>query len=849
MGEVYRARDTRLERDVAIKVLPEAFARDASRMARFGREAKVLAALDHPNIAGIYGLEDSGDTRALVMQLAEGPTLAERIARGPIPIEEALPIARQIAEALEYAHERGIIHRDLKPANVKVSAGNIVKVLDFGLAKAMDSDRSAEDPSNSPTMSRMATQAGVLLGTAAYMSPEQAKGKPVDRRADIWAFGCVLYEMLTGAIAFNGETVTDTLASVIKEDADWSRLPAATPMRIRVLLQRCLQKDARQRLRDIGEARISLDDVLSGAQDPSSVVREKSGALSNLMRVQIPLPDNIALSPTGAFALSPDGRHLAFAGRSADGNLRLWVRSLDSLDMRPLYGSESALFPPFFWSPDSRFLAFDAGGKLKKIDIAGGPAQTLCETPDLVIGGAWRRDGVIIFGQARGAIMRVSANGGSSSPVTALDSSRKETWHVQPSFLPDERHFIYLRGSHGPENTGIYIGSLDAKPEEQDLRLLVPTHLGAAYVPASEVGMGQLLFVREGTLIAQPFDANRFEVAGEPATLAKQIGSVITIGFFSASNNGVLVYRTGGGVSQLTWFDQRGKRIGTVGEPAAIVSVALSPDGTRAAVSRTDFPNSSLTLWLMDLARATSTRFTFGAGLAPLGIWSSDGSRIIFPFGPGDRYDLYQKSASGVKDQELLLESDEPKHPRSCSPDGRFLLYGSLNRKTRTRELWVLPLEGDKKPIPFACTQFNNSEGQFSPDGRWVVYVSDESGREEVYVRTFSPDSGGATSHDEGKWIISTGGGNEPRWSGDGKTLYYIAPDGKLMAVAITANEAFRAGVPKALFQPSASFGGPFRQSWCVAPDGKRFLFAVPSEQRTAPFDVVLNWQAALKKS
>jgi eukaryotic-like serine/threonine-protein kinase len=848
MGEVYRARDTKLDRDVAIKVLPEEFARDASRMARFGREAKVLAALDHPNIAAIYGLEDSGNTRALVMQLAEGPTLAERIARGSIPIDEALRIARQIAEALEYAHERGIIHRDLKPANVKVSAGNTVKLLDFGLAKALDSDLSAEDPSNSPTMSRMATQAGVLLGTAAYMSPEQAKGKAVDRRSDIWAFGCVLYEILTGALAFNGETVTDTLASVIKEDADWSRLSPAMPTRIRVLLQRCLQKDARQRLRDIGEARIALDEVLSGAKDPLSDVREKSSALSNLMRVQIPLPDKMALAPTGVFALSPDGRHLAYAGRSSDGVLRLYVRSLDSHDVRPLYGSEVQMFFPFFWSPDSRFLAFDGGGNLKKIDIAGGPAQTVCETAEYVIGGTWGRDGVILFGQARGPIMRVSANGGSASPVTALDPSRKETWHTQPSFLPDGRHFIYLRGSNSPENTGISVGSLDAKPEEQDPKLLVPTYLAPAYVPASEAGVGQLLFVRENTLIAQPFDVNRFELAGEPIPLAKQLGSVMTIGFFSASNNGVLVYRAGGGASQLTWLDQRGKRLGTVGEPALSVSISLSPDGTRAVVSRPDAANATVVLWLMDLARATSTRFTFGTGLAPIGIWSSDGGRIIFPYGPGSHYDLYQKSASGVKDQEVLLKSDEPKLPRSCSPDGRFLLYSMLNIKTRTRELWVLPLEGDKKPIPFA-TQFNNIEGQFSPDSRWVAYVSDESGREEVYVRTFSPDSGEGTSEGEGKWIISTGGGIEPRWSPDGKTLYYIAPDGKLMAVAITANDAFRAGVPKALFQIAAFTGGPFRHSWCVAPDGKRFLFAIPSEQRTAAFEVVVNWQAGLKKS
>jgi serine/threonine protein kinase len=845
MGEVYRARDTKLDRDVAIKVLPEAFARDASRMARFGREAKVLAALDHPNIAAIYGLEDSGDRRALVMQLAEGPTLAERIARGSFPVEEALFIARQIAEALEYAHERGIIHRDLKPANVKVTAGNIVKILDFGLAKAVDSDKSAVDPSNSPTVSRMATQSGVLLGTAGYMAPEQAKGKSVDRRADIWAFGCVLYEMLTGAIAFNGETVTDTLASVIKEDADWSKLSPATPMRVRVLLQRCLQKDARQRLRDIGEARIALDDVLSGTKEPLSPVREKSSTLSHLIRVQIPLPDNVALAPTGVFALSPDGRHLAFAGRSSDGVLRLWIRSLDSLEIRPLYGSESQQFLPFFWSPDSRFLAFDGGGKLRKIDIAGGPAQTVCETAELVIGGAWGRDGVILFGQARGAIMRVSANGGSASPVTALDPSRKETWHCQPTLLPDGRHFIYLRGSYSFENAGIYVGSLDAKPEEQDLKMHVPTHVGPAYVPPSEASMGQLLFVRENTLIAQPFDANRFELAGEPVPLVKQLGHVMTIGFFSASNNGVLVYRTGGAANQLTWFDQRGKRLGTAGDPAVYVSFALSPDGTRAVVSRPDVVNASLSLWLMDLARGTSSRFTFGTGLAPVGVWSSDSSRIIFPYGPGSHYELYQKSASGVKDQELLLESETPKLPRSCSADGRFLLYGTLNVKTRSRELWVLPLEGDKKPIPFA-TQFNCSEGQFSPDSCWVAYVSDESGREEVYIRTFSPDSGG---EGEGKWIISTGGGHEPRWSPDGKTLYYIAPDRKLMAVAITTNEVFRAGVPKALFQIAAFTGsGPFRQSWCVAPDGKRFLFAIPAEQRTAAFDVVLNWQMGLNK-
>jgi WD40 repeat protein len=490
---------------------------------------------------------------------------------------------------------------------------------------------------------------------------------------------------------------------------------------------------------------------------------------------------------------------------------------------------------------------FEAGGKLKKIDIAGGPAQTLCETKRVVVGGAWNRDGVIIFGQNTGGIMRVSANGGAALPVTTLDPSRGEIWHVQPSFLPDGHHFIYHRGSHEPENTGIYIGSIDVKPEEQGSKRLLPTHIGAAYVPPFEAGMGHLLFMRDGTLMAQRFDTSRFDVAGEPVPLAKQVGSVMTGGFYSVSNTGVLVYRTGTGGTQLTWFDQRGKRLGTVGEPSTYVSVALSPDGTRAVVGRAD-QNANIALWIMDLGRGTSARFTFGTTLVPFGIWSADGSRVIFPFGNSSKFDVYQKIVSGLRDHELLLESDESKVPRSCSRDGRFLLYTTLTPTTPTRELWVLPLEGDKKPIPFARTPFNHNEGQFSPDGRWVAYVSDESGRDEIYIRTFPLNPAEVSSDDEGKWIISTAGGREPRWSGDGKTLYYIATDGQLMAVQITADQAFRAGAPKALFVAPGMLGGYMRQSWSVTPDGKRFLFAAVNEQRSGPFNVVLNWPAVLKK-
>jgi len=878
MGEVFRARDTNLGRDVAIKVLPDLFARDTARMARFGREAKLLASLNHTSIASIYGLETSDDTRALVMELAEGPTLADRIAQGPIPVEEALRIAKQMADALEYAHEHGIIHRDLKPANVKVAADDTVKILDFGLAKAMETDLSAADIANSPTLSHMATQAGVLLGTAAYMSPEQAKAKPVDRRADIWAFGCVLYEMLTGKMAFCGETVTDALAAVLKNEPDWSQLPAATPPHVRVLLGRCLQKDVRRRLQAMGDARIALDEVLSGAPTPGVAVplrrRVIPWALGLLavaiagfagwilkpapeppptepVRFQIALPEQqMTLAPTGAFALSPDGRQLAFAASGSDGVQRIWVRALGSLEARPLPGSESPLFPPFFWSPDSRFIAFDAGGKLKKIPVSGGPAETICDLSGRAPGGSWNRDGVIIFGTNTGGLMQVSAAGGLASPLTTLDPSRRETTHAFPSFLPDGRHFIYLRRSSTPENTGVYVGSLDAKPEEQLSKPLVETQSGSVYVPSVDADSGQLLIVRDGTLLAQPFDARRLELAGDAVTLAEGLGTFFNFAFFSASTNGVLVYRAGGGSSQqLSWYDRQGKALGTAGEPANLFfTVDLSPDGTHAAVSRIDALDQNRFVWLLDFSRGTSTRFTFGSASAVDAVWSPDGSRIIFASGPDGAYNLFQKLVSGARDEELLLKSPEGKLPTSWSRDGRFLLYTTVGTKAKN-DLWVLPLEGDKKPFPFLRTDFNEDNGRFSPDARWIAYVSDESGHREIYVRPFSPDSNGTASGAGGKWLISNAGGTNPRWRGDGRELYYIAPDGKLMAVEVTTNPVFRVGVPKVLFQAPPLVSYLSFSQWDVTADGKRFLLPAPTAQSAqVPFTVVLNWQAGLKK-
>jgi eukaryotic-like serine/threonine-protein kinase len=883
MGEVYRARDTKLGRDVAIKVLPEAFAGDADRMARFQREAKVLASLEHPNIAAIYGLEDSSNTRALVMQLAEGPTLADRIRQGPIAIDDALHIAREICDALEYAHEKGIIHRDLKPANVTVSSDDTVKVLDFGLAKALESGPSTEDIANSPTLSRMATQTGVLLGTAAYMSPEQAKGKPVDRRADIWAFGCVLYEMLTGKQAFGGETVTDTLAAIMRAEPEWSLLPSATPVRVRVLLQRCLQKDPKQRLRDIGDARISLDEVLSGAPDPALAgtpqaaasfwrralpwavaavfvlttgslafihFREKPPAPAELMRLEIPLPENTTGDPS-VFALSPDGRQLAFAATGSDGVQRLWVRPLDSLEARPLPGSESPGIPPFFWSADSRFIAFDGGGKLEKIDISGGPPQTLCTIAKHAVGGTWNRDGVIIFPLIPGPLMRVSADGGTASPITTLDASRGEIGDDDPHFLPDGRHFLFERASTMPEYNGTYIGSLDAKPGEQDSKRLLAAH-GVTYAPsASDPDVGYLLFLRDGALMAQPFDARRLELTGEPVAMSERA----SVSGFSVSGTGVLVDRTGVALNsastgliqgQLTWFDRDGKVLGTLGEPGLYGSLALSPDGKRLAFERVDPQAQNRNIWLYDIARGVPTRFTFDQfDLDP--VWSPDGSRVAFTAALSG-LDLYVKASNMAGQNQLLFKSSDYKFPTSWSRDGHFLLYSSLGPPTR---IWALPLDGaaDRQPIPVANSQFNEAMARFSPDGRWIAYQSDESGKTEIYVQPFdassaAKSSSAASTPMTGKWLVSNGGGGSPLWRGDGKELFYLSPGGMVMAVAVNVIGVFQAGVPKALFKVPLGV-----INWDVTPDGRRFLFAAPSATAARPFfTVVLNWQAGLKQ-
>jgi Tol biopolymer transport system component len=573
-----------------------------------------------------------------------------------------------------------------------------------------------------------------------------------------------------------------------------------------------------------------------------------------VMRFQVPLPEKTALLTASTFALSPDGRQLAFAASGPDGIARLWVRPLDSLVARPLPGAESRnLIGLFFWSPDSRFIAFDAVGKLKKVPVSGGPAETICDlNPGMIgVGGSWNRDGVIIFGQSGGGLMQVSAAGGTASPLTTVDRSRGEYHHVLPWFLPDGRHFIYSR--QGREDVdGLYVGSLGAKQAQVTKRLIATETAMVAYGPTNVGGVGRLLFVRDGELLAQPFDPVRLELRGEPTPLAEDLALFLDSAAFHLSANGILVYRSGGvGSFQPTWYDRKGKVLGAAGEERrGVESLKLSPDGKWAAVSTASdrASNSRLAIWLLDFARGTSTRFTFGSSNSRMPVWSPDGSRIIFASDRGGHYDLYQKVANGGSDEELVLKSGEDKYPSSWSRDGRFLLYTVVDPKTGSDQ-WVLPLEGDRKPFPIPRTGLTEGAGQFSPDVRWVAYMSDESGRPEVYVRSFLADSNGRYSGVGGKWLISDGGGFFPHWRADGKELYYNDPRSRMVAVDVSANPGFKAGVPALLFPAPIENPLGLPGQWDVTPDGERFLISAQASQSVqAPFTVVLNWPALLNR-
>jgi serine/threonine protein kinase len=877
MGEVYQARDTRLNRTVAIKILPRRLAGSAESRDRFEREARMIASLNHPHICTLHDVGHDGDMDYLVMEFLEGETLASRLSKGPLPLEQTLQYAIQIADALDKAHRRGMTHRDLKPSNIMLTKSG-AKLLDFGLAKLKQSASPPGAPlSRLATATNSITSQGSIVGTLQYMAPEQLEGRDTDARTDIFALGAVIYEMVTGKKAFEGKSQASIIAKILEVDpAPIRSLLPMTPAALDRVVKTCLAKDPDHRLQSAQDAKLELEWMRDAVAEPS----EPAGApppagwrralpwalfgatalvfaafawmheagLNNAVpaepvSLQIPLPTKPPLRLTGGLALSPDGQQLAFIATSADGVPRIWVRALNSLKIRPLPGTES-VGSMLFWSPDSRFIAFDSGGKLQKIDVSGGPAETVCSLNLMGVGGSWNKDGTIIFGQYGGPIMRVSAAGGVATPLTVLDTSHGDVAHTEPYFLPDGRHFVYYRdlGTDG----AISAGSLDAKPEQQDYKRLVQATLGVAYAPASDPGFGQMLFLRGQTLMAQRFDARHLKISGDPVRVVEDpLAQYWDTGAFSVSANGTLAYWSRGTVeSQLTWYDAQGKVLSTVGQPGPYAAVALSPDGTRAFVSRAG-PDLAMALWQLDMSRGTSTRFELDPSVLEAdAVWAPDGRSIIFgSVQAGQMMDIYRKQLTGAAHAEAIIKSNEWKRPRSWSPDGRFLLYITEGSGTKDK-LWVLPLEADRKPVPFLRTQFEEPDGRFSPDGRWVAYVSNESGRYEVYVQPFSPDAlRDGISNIGSKQLISVNGGSSPMWRQDGKELYYIDLDGKLMAVTLKAGSVLQASVPRVLFQAPPRVPG-----WAPSPDGKRFLFLVPEAQEGAPFTVVLNWQAGLKK-
>lgn len=857
MGEVYRARDSRLGRDVAIKILQPAFAIDPERLARFEREARVLASLNHPNIGALYGLEEADEHRGLVLELVEGETLSERIGSAGLPVPEALTIAKQIADALDAAHEKGIVHRDLKPGNIMITPSGAVKVLDFGLAKLARERGDDSDLSKLPTAADRPTDDGAVLGTAAYMSPEQARGKAVDKRTDVWGFGCVLYEMLTGRAAFARETVSDTNAAILEHDADWSLLPKSTPPSVARLLRRCLEKDAKRRLRDIGDAALELAETgPAGPNIPDAGRSWQRPALAAVAAAALivalaararwqaaPLPLEVRTDITtpGAtdatsFALSPDGRSLVYEGLG-EGGSRLWLRSLTTTAVRPLAGTEGGKCP--FWSPDSRSIGFFAANALKRLDLADGATLNLAP----VVwgrGGTWSADGLIAFSPNFSTeIRRVSAIGGASAAATALGPGQRG--HYGPQFLPDGRNLLFF--SLGALDAGgIFLGPLDGGR---------PTRLTSADGPGTYLPSGWLLWVRSGTLVAQRLDVRGASLTGEPVTLADGVVGELWRTAVSVATTGFIAYRASAGVQRrLTWFDRSGTARGTVGDPdSTLLDPRVSSTGRRVAMIREVHGRGKV--WLSDGARLS--RFTFDPESAErYPIWSPDGTRIVFR---SDRRvtgaDLYQKPTDGGV-EELLHASDQAKSPNSWSMDGRFLLFTNFDPDTGP-DLWVLPMFGDRTPSPFLKTRFLERQGSLSRDGRWVAYVSNESGRDEVYARPFSPPTAnnkGATAL--AQWQISTQGGISPTWRRDGREIYFLNPAGEMMAAPVAVSDsALDPGAPVTLFGTNIVGGGVINglgRQYDIAPDGRFLINTVLFNPATAPITLVQNWNPEVKR-
>ncbi len=857
MGEVYRGKDTRLDRTVAVKVLPPHIAGTADARQRFDREARAVSSLNHPHICTLYDVGNQDGVDYLVMELLEGETLAARLARLPLPMDQVLRYAIQIADALDRAHWQGVVHRDLKPGNIMLTKDG-AKLLDFGLAKVGPVTR----PHGEETLTNALTSQGTIVGTLPYMAPEQLEGKDADARTDIFAFGAVLYEMATGKRAFEGKSQASLIAAIIgTEPPPVSKVQAMAPPALDHVVSISMAKDPDARWQTARDLLLELRWIAGGAglvqiAPPArqntwltgvlvllllgaltiavQLFREKPPEVHAVRSFILP-PENASflftgLATAGPVTVSPDGQRLSFVA-ARDGKKLLWVRRLDALTAQPLAGTEGALQP--FWSPDSRFLGFFAEGKLKKIDASGGAALTVCEA-STGRGGTWNRDGVILFApDITGAIYRVSAAGGVVSPTTTQANASSEASHRWPRFLPDGRHFLYLATSapafRGTESAAIYVASLDSK--ERKLLLRIGSNVDYA--------QGHLLYLRDRTLMAQPFDTRRLATTGDAFPVAERIqfDPVGSEGVFSVSENGVLAYQTADeSGSQLRWFDRNGKPGGVLGEPDRWIGLQLSTDGKKVAGGV--WRNGNQDIWIYDVTRGLPTRFTFDPAQEAGAVWSPDDSRIVFSSARRGHFDLYQKAANGVGDENLLLQSNADKTASSWSPDGRFVLYDTYDPKTRF-DVWVLPMFGDRNPFPLLQGEFNERYAQFSPDGRWMAYTSDESGKPEIYVVPF-PGPGG-------KRQISRQGGFQPRWRRDGKEIFYLY-NAQLLAAEVNGNgSTFEVGTVRSLFQGrSLITGGGY--SYDVSPDGQRFLLNFLGGQNSAaPITLVTNWTADLK--
>jgi serine/threonine-protein kinase len=893
MGEVFRARDTKLDRDVAIKVLPEAFLADPERVNRFQREAKTLAALNHPNIATIHGLEEASaptgsapTVHALVMEFVDGPTLADRIAHGPMPLEEVLPIARQIALAIEAAHEQGIVHRDLKPANVKVRPNGAVKVLDFGLAKLQAGEageagragRGSGGFTQSPTLtSPVATLAGTILGTAAYMAPEQARGKPVDKRADIWAFGCVLFEMLTGRRAFGGDEVSDTLAFIITKEVDWATLPATTPAAIRRVLRRCLEKDPAKRLHDIADARIEIDEasVKSDQAETSSapmaiaaaapsrhhwlsliggslvssavagavvwtIVRPLPVPHPQQMRFAIVPPANQPLTTFGPdrdVAISADGTRIAYVA-AVGGQRQLMVRAIDQIEAVPLRGITTARVP--FFSPDGKWIGyFDGALELKKVSVTGGPSIAVCKVTAPPRGATWSADDTIVFatGDSTVGLVAVPAGGGDPKVLTRPDTAKGETNHLSPFALPGGRAVLFtiVATSSDPQ-----VAVVDLKSGRQETVIRGGAHPVYAH-------SGHLVYAALGALRAVRFDPMKLKVLSDPVPVMDDVTMGRNAADFSVSSSGTLVYVPGsenaGNARTLAWIDRTGREEAIKTAPRGFLSVHLSPDDTRIAVSAAEQSNPDV--WIVDLARGLTTRLTFDPGADTNPVWTPNGRWLTFRSTRGAAPNIFRRAADGTGEDERLTTSPNSQIPMAFSPDGSRLVFLEAVPKTGM-DLFVMPSDGKGPAQPLVQTPFGDTNADLSPDGRWLVYQSNESGRNEVYVRPF-PNTGSG-----GRWLVSSNGGTAPAWARTGTEIFYVEPGSSLMAVPVRTDPTFSPGTPTKVVDAGFFVTSPNR-TYDVSRDGRRVLVIKnPQAERTgnltpASMIVVVNWDQELK--